>query len=195
MFDIRPMACHPYLFQPIVLNRHEALLRRALTMFVHARRQALVERTRSLLLGHICRLLNLADIAPGQVRNRHYGGIQSVSISQICGSLDRTDDFDHHFQPLSDRLRDRWVSVAAARYEDVTLPAVSLVQVGAHYFVEDGHHRLSVARIMGQSYIDAEVTVWEVSGPLPWEQPAKKVFPLRNPGHKLPSFLGPRVLS
>jgi len=30
------------------------------------------------------------------------------------------------------------------------------------YFVRDGHHRISVARALGQAYIDAEVTVWEV---------------------------------
>jgi len=177
MFDIRLMTCDPYISHSPRINSHEALIRRALALFNHARRQALLERGRSLLLGHVCRLFNLAAIPPAQVRGRHYGGIKTVSISHVCGSLDRTDDFDHHFQPLSDRLRDRWVSVAAARCQDIALPAVSLVQVGDRFFVEDGHHRLSVARMLGESYVDAEVTVWEVNGPLPWDQPAKKVFP------------------
>lgn len=177
MFDIRPMTYDPQMFHSLRINSHEALLRRALTLFDLARRQALLEQAKSLLLGHICRLVNLAAIAPAQVRSRHYGGIKTVNISQIRGSLDRGDDFDHHFQPLSDRLRDRWVSVAVARCQDIALPAVSLVQVEDRYFVEDGHHRLSVARMLGQSCIDAEVTVWEVSGPLPWKLPAKKAFP------------------
>ncbi len=179
MFDIRPVNYDPLMFQPPRINCHEALLRRALALFNRARRKALLERAKGLLLGHICRLLCLAAIPPAQVHGRHHGGLQEVDISQICGTLDRTADFDHHFQPLSDRLRDRWVSVAVARCQGIALPAVNLVQVTDRYFVEDGHHRLSVARMFGQSCMDAEVTVWEVSGPLPWEQPAAK------PSHQL----------
>ncbi|HSN74547.1 MAG TPA: transcriptional regulator, partial [Anaerolineae bacterium] len=86
-----------------------------------------------------------------------------------CGSMGRTGDFDHHFHPLDDRLRSRWISVAMARRQFIPLPPVSLVQVGACYFVQDGHHRISVARALGESAIDAEVIVWDVSGPLLWE--------------------------
>jgi len=71
---------------------------------------------------------------------------------------------------LDDRLRDRWVSVAMTRSQYIPLPPVNLVQVGDRYFVEDGHHRISVARALGESTIDAEVSIWDVSGPLPWEQ-------------------------
>jgi hypothetical protein len=39
---------------------------------------------------------------------------------------------------------------------------VELIQVGECYFVRDGHHRISVARALGQHAIDVEVTVWEV---------------------------------
>ena len=44
-----------------------------------------------------------------------------------------------------------------------------LVQVGDIYFVRDGHHRISVAQALGQTDIDARVTIWQVTGPLPWE--------------------------
>lgn len=33
------------------------------------------------------------------------------------------------------------------------------------YYVRDGHHRLSVARALGQEEIEALVTVWEVANP------------------------------
>jgi hypothetical protein len=49
---------------------------------------------------------------------------------------------------------------------------VQLIRVGDVYFVRDGHHRISVARQRGQDAVDAEVTVWEVDGPLPWERPS-----------------------
>ena len=51
-----------------------------------------------------------------------------------------------------------------------------LVQVGDVYFVCDGHHRISVARALGQLAIEAEVTVWQVAGPSPSnaaEQPSR----------------------
>jgi hypothetical protein len=58
---------------------------------------------------------------------------------------------------------------------------VELIQVGDLYFVRDGHHRISVARAWGQATIDAEVTVWEVVGPLPWERPATVAQPAVQP--------------
>ena len=50
------------------------------------------------------------------------------------------------------------------------MPLVRLIQVGELYFVSDGHHRISVARAFGQQEIEAQVTVWQVEGALPWEQ-------------------------
>jgi hypothetical protein len=61
----------------------------------------------------------------------------------------------------------RWLSVAAARDQDEVLPPVVLVRVGDVYFVRDGHHRISVALALGQLDIEAEVTIWHVSGRLP----------------------------
>ena len=163
-FDLYSAACPP------AANRHTILLQNALVRFGAARKAAAIESIKSVLFGHARRLLSLGAIPPGQIRGRHYGGIKCVSLNQICGSMNRTGDFDHHFHPLDDRLRDRWVSVAMAHSQDVPLPPVSLVQVGGCYFVEDGHHRISVARALGQTAIEAEVTVWDMHGPLPWER-------------------------
>lgn len=40
--------------------------------------------------------------------------------------------------------------------------------------VRDGHHGISVARAFGQEQIDAEVMVWDLVGPLPWEAQAPR---------------------
>ena len=32
-----------------------------------------------------------------------------------------------------------------------------LIHVGGIYFVRDGHHRISVAKALGEMYVDAEV--------------------------------------
>jgi hypothetical protein len=173
MFDIRPPVCDFYLAEHTGANSHAVLLHSALHLFNTARWRSTMERARSTLRRQTYRLLDLNAVASSQVRGRRYAGIQSVAISQIRGSMGRTGDFDHSFHPLDDRLRSRWTSVAMARSQYVPLPPVSLVQVGRLYFVEDGHHRISVARALGESAIDAEVTVWDVHGPLPWEpQPA-----------------------
>jgi hypothetical protein len=87
----------------------------------------------------------------------------------MCIRDRRSNDFDRDFHPLQDHCKDRWLRVARARDEDKVLPPVVLVQVGDVYFVRDGHHRISVARARGQLDIEAEVTVWQVGGPLPWE--------------------------
>jgi len=173
MNDLRLNAFELHLADPHpAANHHTVLLQNALGRFNAARRSAAIERLKQLLFGQACRLLSLSAIPCSQVRGRHYGGIKSVNLSQICGSMGRSEDFDHHFNPCGDRLRDRWLSIAMARGLGVPLPLISLVQVGDCYFVEDGHHRISVAHALGEIAIDAEVTVWDVHGPLPWEQTA-----------------------
>lgn len=127
----------------------------------------------SKLSGRSRHLLNLNEInGQGLVRSRTAGRLQAVSIRQIRGSEGRNRDFDRDFNPLQNHSRERWRSVALARYHDTPLPAVQLIQVGDVYFVRDGHHRISVALALGQQEIDAEVTVWQVNGPLPWDKVA-----------------------
>lgn len=41
-------------------------------------------------------------------------------------------------------------------------PAVDLIKAGDTYAVRDGHHRISVAKALGEDYIDAQVTTWEL---------------------------------
>lgn len=169
MFDLRPPVYDFCLNERASADSHTVLLHSALHLFNTARWRSTVERGKCALRRQSWRLLDLDLIPSNQVRGRRYGGIQSVDICQICGSVGRSRDFDRNFHPLADRLRSRWISVAIARTQAVPLPPVNLVQVGRCYFVEDGHHRISVARALGETVIDAEVTVWDVHGPLPWE--------------------------
>jgi hypothetical protein len=104
-----------------------------------------------------------------RLRGQYYAGIQAVNIDQIRGSQGKGTDFDNRFAPLNERTRTRWMRIAAARFQGTPLPPVELIQVGDTYFVIDGHHRISVARALGQQSIDAQITKWSVSRPLPWE--------------------------
>jgi hypothetical protein len=115
-------------------------------------------------------LLDLAEVAKAcRVRARYSAGLRTVVISQIRGSEGRSQDFDRSFRPLIGYTEGRWRSIARAQKQGKMLPAIDLIQVGDVYFVRDGHHRVSVARALGQHSIEARVTVWQVEGPLPWE--------------------------
>jgi hypothetical protein len=84
-------------------------------------------------------------------------GTVVVSLSKIVGTEGRSKDFDRDFHPLKKHNRERWINIAVARDQGVTLPAVELVQVGDAYYVRDGHHRVSVAKALGQLEIDARI--------------------------------------
>ncbi|MDX1995472.1 MAG: hypothetical protein SF029_24020 [bacterium] len=113
------------------------------------------------LRGRSRQLLNLNEIAQGNLREQRYGGTQTVPLEQIRGSEGRVREFDIEFNPVEEHIEQRWVGIAAAHMKGLRLPPVELLQVGDTYFVRDGHHRISVARAYGQCEIDAVVTVIE----------------------------------
>jgi hypothetical protein len=115
-------------------------------------------------------LLDLASVEDNcQVLARGDARLRTVAIGQIRGSEGRSRYFDRDFHPLHDEARGRWLNIARARQQGKNLPPVVLVQVGDIFFVRDGHHRISVARALGQIDVEARVTVWQVAGPLPWD--------------------------
>jgi hypothetical protein len=125
-----------------------------------------MNRVWSALSGHPCRLLDLAAIrASFDVRSRHAAGTRPVPIREIRGSEGRSEDFDADFRPLRPHNKDRWIEIAVAQQLGKTMPPVDLVRIEDAYFVRDGHHRISVARALGQKEIDARITVWEVASP------------------------------
>lgn len=95
-----------------------------------------------------------------------YRGHQAVRVSQIVGSVNRYKDFDRAFLPSQSHTEQRWERVGRAYYEDIDLPPVKLYKIGEVYFVVDGNHRVSVARELGQEFIDAEVQEVRVRVPI-----------------------------
>jgi hypothetical protein len=128
------------------------------------------------LTGRSRALLALGKVhAACPVQSQSDGGICTVPINQIRGSENRSTDFDCDFNPLQEHNRDRWLSIAEARERGKALPPVALIQVGDLYFVRDGHHRISVARALGQKAIEAKVVAWQATRPLPRETPVQEV--------------------
>ncbi|MET9259195.1 hypothetical protein [Amycolatopsis sp. NPDC004079] len=83
-----------------------------------------------------------------------YEGLRKVPVDGVVGSLARAEDFDRLFRPRNRALRERWRAIADAVGE---LPPVRLVRLGDMYFVEDGHHRIALARVRGAETVLAEV--------------------------------------
>ncbi len=88
---------------------------------------------------------------------QHDLGLQEVPVDAIVGTVDRGVDFDRGLRPTSARLRSRWERIAAAQRRGEALPPVSLYKIGDLYFIRDGHHRVSVAKSLGRTDIDAYV--------------------------------------
>ena len=84
-------------------------------------------------------------------------GRRTVPLSRVVGSVGQHDRFDAGFMPLRKASPERWKRVDRAFRTGVDLQPVSLYALGGAYFVEDGHNRVSVARVHGAEWIDAEV--------------------------------------
>ncbi len=92
------------------------------------------------------------------LHNQRQLGLQHVPLDKIVGSTGRYRDFDLTFLPRRRETDGRWLRIARARREGVSLPPPRLYKIGEVYFVEDGNHRISVARAAAQGHILACVT-------------------------------------
>src|SRR5918994_6466630 len=81
-----------------------------------------------------------------------------IDLDSIVGTVDRSREFDRSFRPTSRRLRRRWEGIAKAMRRGEAMPPIDVYRVGELHFVEDGHHRVSVARQLGLEVIEANVT-------------------------------------
>lgn len=126
--------------------------------FNKARSHALFSRIMNVLTPQNEEMLSLQDVKEVvRPRTESYRGLQTVPVSHIVGSEGRYRDFNRHFLPRREELRNRWTRVDKAHLQDVSLPAIQLYEIGGLYFVRDGNHRVSVARSQGVQDIDAEV--------------------------------------
>jgi hypothetical protein len=138
-------------------NQNPLLLQtRARELYEATRSRGLLSLIRSRFGHKACLLRRYPGIAAG---DSYDGGTQTVPIEAIIGSEGRCSDFDRQFHPTQRHTVERWVRIATARMCDRTLPPVDLIKLGDEYYVRDGHHRISVARALGEHFVDARVTV------------------------------------
>lgn len=83
--------------------------------------------------------------------------LQEVPLERIVGSVGRADDYTRNFLPRRVSDEARWVRVRQA-VDAEGLPPLELYRVGESYFVQDGHHRVSVLRSLNTRMAEAYVT-------------------------------------
>jgi nucleotide-binding universal stress UspA family protein len=131
----------------------------AIQDFRRARARAALQQVLDLLGGSKRgRLLAFEDVRKmlGEV-SQFPRGLQVIPLDSIVGSVGRYDDFTRQFLPRQENQSSRWARVRMA-FETIGLAPIELYKIGDAYFVQDGHHRVSVARQMGAKGIEAYVT-------------------------------------
>jgi hypothetical protein len=137
--------------------------RLALALFWRAVYHGQLHRAWARLTRHTFRLRDLKEtLDDNALENSHYAGLITVELEKIQGSEGKSDAFDSEFNPMHDLARTRWTNIALAIMRGRQMPPVDLVKVEDVYYVRDGHHRISVARSLGQQYIEAEVTALQL---------------------------------
>ena len=105
------------------------------------------------------RLLPIDEMAdPLGWRGQRQLGLQTIRLDTIAGTSGARRDFDRCFRPASNRVRFRWERLALAQRRGEALPPIEVYRLGGLHFVNDGHHRVSIAAAAGQQLIDAYVT-------------------------------------
>lgn len=134
--------------------------------FPKARRQALTRQLVRLVQGEGPDDLLSLDEVRGRLglHEQWYVGLRTIKVSQIVGSVDRATDFDRQFLPKRENMGPRWRRVEET-FKTEAFPPIVAFKVDDAYFVEDGHHRVAIARQRNTEFIDADIT--EVKSPVP----------------------------
>jgi nucleotide-binding universal stress UspA family protein len=84
--------------------------------------------------------------------------LEEIPLDAIVGSVGRYHDFTRKYLPKASIDEGRWARVMASSQQLSGLPPIDVYRIGEVYFVRDGNHRVSVARQMGNTAIQAYVT-------------------------------------
>ena len=148
--------------------------------FQRAHRQAALQQIVARLRGKPIELLSYEQVAQQlRLTGRAARGLQTISLAAIVGTVGRCSDFTRSFLPRKGSDERRWASLKAfiEQHSIDALPPIEVYQIGTVYFVQDGHHRVSIARQLSIEFITAYVTEVQTRVPLsPDAQPDELIF-------------------
>lgn len=137
------------------------LLIDAQTAFARQRRRRRIDRAGAWLrrrpqASRLCALEDaLGSAAPS---GRRPTGLEAIPLDSIVGTAEpaKARVFDRCFR-VPESSRHRWERLWMASRRGASLPPISVFRLGERHYVDDGHHRVSVAQALGMVAIDAEV--------------------------------------
>lgn len=145
--------------------------------FQRARRMATIQQILARLQGKSDTLLCYNEIRRQlQAGSAVKRGLQEIPLDKIVGSVGRYQDFTRSFLPKNDSNKERWARIKAAITDMRGIPPIDVYQLGEVYFVNDGNHRVSVARQLGVETISAYVTEIEIRVPLTAEDDPDEII-------------------
>ena len=136
------------------------LLIDAQTAFAKQRRRRRFDRVARRLRGCTAQLRSLEDeLGTRPPALRRQTGLEAIPLTSVVGTAEpaKARVFDKRFR-VPESSRRRWEALWLANRRGAALPPISVFRVGEQHFVDDGHHRVSVANALGMAAIDAEVT-------------------------------------
>ena len=128
--------------------------------FQSAHLRSTIEEVLARIRGKSNRLLSFEEVAKKlKLQVRSEGGIRTIPVHAIVGSVGRYEDFTRTFLPRNLGDEERWAHVKSAMLEPMSigLPPIEVYKVSNVYFVLDGNHRVSIARREGWKLIEAHV--------------------------------------
>lgn len=156
-----------------MLSQSITYYQRALDDFKAARRRANLEQIISWFTRRSSNLLSYDQVRQELgIQERGEQKLKEIPLDAIVGSVGRYTDFTRSFLPKKNINDRRWANVRQAMTGLIGLPPIEVYQIGDVYFVLDGNHRVSVARQLGATHIEAFVTEFHTRVPLsPDDQP------------------------
>ena len=141
----------------------------AINDFRQAHRQAALQQVMARVTGKSAELLSYEDVLNKlRLTGRSMRGVHEIPVADIVGTVGRSADFTRTFLPRKGSDEQRWANLKAFIQEHSldALPPIEVYQIGSAYFVQDGHHRVSIARQLGIEFIAAVVTEVQTRVPL-----------------------------
>lgn len=139
----------------------------AIEDFHQARNRAKLKDLLARLTGESTQLLSFDQVRHQlKLHGSVNRGLREIPLDAIVGSVGRYTDFTRDFLPRRDSARERWTRVKVIASDLAGMPPIDVYKVGEAYFVVDGNHRVSVARQLGASHIQAYVTEVQSRVPL-----------------------------
>jgi nucleotide-binding universal stress UspA family protein len=139
----------------------------AIQDFRSARQKATLREIIARFTGDNTELLSFNEVRQKlKAQLGHKSVLKEIPIDAIIGSVNRYQDFSRDFLPSKNISEERWANIELANYGSHGLPPIEVYQIDEAYFVSDGNHRVSVAKQLGATQIQAYVTEVHTRVPL-----------------------------